>query len=739
MNRLATVALLVAALPGILQAQGDPQVGELLTPLARAMTAAEEQLALHETQAAESRYRSVLLEGWLLLGGLEVVEGDLARALEAYERAAASVADPRRPHTSLALVHLRRGDTDEAVRWLRRIVAMRPDDGKTRRLLAQALVAAGSPQEAVQELEEARAAADGDDPETTFALATGYLRLGKVEEADRLFARIADELPGAETQILIGRTYRDFRHFERARTALETALELDPKVRRGHYYLGTLELLSRGRDRLEPALDRFRRELELAPRDPMTHLYLGMALAESRRFEEALESLEIAARWEPTRLDALRFLGRSHLALDRPQPAVSALRRALELAEERGATPRQLAGIHYPLGTALRRLGAEEEATHHFAAAEETSTDLVEADRDRFTRFLDDATALEPQAGALPPPFEATAVSALDEPRRRDLRRRTETILARAYLNLGILQARNQRYVRAAELFERSEELDPGLPRLQYSLGAARFNAQRFAEAAEALDRALAEDPSNADLQRMLALALLNTESYERAAALLEDDPRRRVDPSLEYAYGLALVRSGGAERGEAVFDRLVSEHAEWPELHVLLGQAHAHQGDYPAARAALERALELDPQVAEAHETLGILLLRQGHLDEAESALRAELDLDENDARSRYHLAVVLDLSQRPDEAADELATVLRDRPDMADARYLLGKIRLAQGDPEAARLHLEAAMTLAPEDANIRYQLGQAYQRLGRVELAGRQFELYRDLKRRERSESP
>ena len=132
---------------------------------------------------------------------------------------------------------------------------------------------------------------------------------------------------------------------------------------------------------------------------------------------------------------------------------------------------------------------------------------------------------------------------AADQPRAT--RARVAAALARAHLNLGILQAQAGRFPQAAEFFETAATLEPDLPRLQYSLGVAYFNAQRFDKAAPALSRAFAAAPADADLRRMLAMAWLKAEAWEKAAELLRDDPRRDADPSLLYAYGLALVRSG--------------------------------------------------------------------------------------------------------------------------------------------------------------------------------------------------
>ena len=61
--------------------------------------------------------------------------------------------------------------------------------------------------------------------------------------------------------------------------------------------------------------------------------------------------------------------------------------------------------------------------------------------------------------------------------------------------------------------------------------------------------------------------------------------------------------------------------------------------------------------------------------------------------------------------------------------ARYLVGKILLAQGAAGEAVEHLEAAVRLAPKDANIHYQLAQAYQKLGRLDEAQKEFEMLHD----------
>jgi tetratricopeptide (TPR) repeat protein len=493
----------------VAEAGSEPAAG-----LDQAIAAAEASLREGERETAESHYRAVLLEGWLLMGALETVEERLAEARNAFRNASVSAVETRRALQSLALVQLAMGEAAPAVEILTRLAGRNPKDVQVRRLLAQALV------------------------------------------AERLSAR------GAE-----------------------------------------------------------------------------------------------AAGREPNR----------HQEPDRHQE-----------------------------------------------------------------------DALDPEAGktAVTPEIEAAALSPQE---RLTLKGRVRADLARTYLNLGVMQVQRERFARAAELFERAAAVDPEFPQVQYSLGVAHFNARQFDKAAGPLARALAANPQEAGLRRMLAMALFNTEVYGRAAELLRDDPERDADPSLQFAFGLALVRSDQAAEAEKVFARLLARHGDSAEVRVMLGQAHAQQGDFESAIESLTRALQLKADAAEANGTLGIIYLKQGRLAEAEQALQAELAGHAGDVKSQNALATVLDLEGRPEEALRLLRQLLKVKPDFANARYLLGKILLAQGAAPEAVENLEAAVRLTPEDANIHYQLGRAYQQLGRTEEARQEFEVFRQLKDKRRKSAP
>ena len=295
----------------------------------------------------------------------------------------------------------RRVSRREAVNLLTGLVARSPTAAQARRLLARALTAAGRPEEAVQELEEAHAAVP-DDLEIAFALGSGYLRLKKVEQAQPLFAQIIKERPIPQTHVLIGRTYRDFKEYGRARTELQAALRIDPAARRAHYYLGTLGLMSEGPGRLEEAIAEFRQELKVSPADPLVSLRLGIALMESRRPAEALPALDVAVRAPSPDLEAFHYLGPGPGGHGNGVGRRGLPRRALELVKGPPFDEVQRGSIHYNLALALRKLGENEQAAAEFAEAEQASARVAESARERLSRYLKEHPDSEPGSDADP-------------------------------------------------------------------------------------------------------------------------------------------------------------------------------------------------------------------------------------------------------------------------------------------------------------------------------------------------
>jgi predicted Zn-dependent protease len=117
--RLALVpGLALVGLSSLALAQLPEPTATVLLPMGEAKAA----LQAMELQVAESRYRSALLEGWLLMGALDVEEGDLESAKATYETSMTVAAESRRGKLALAAVYLKSGDPIESITLLRDII-----------------------------------------------------------------------------------------------------------------------------------------------------------------------------------------------------------------------------------------------------------------------------------------------------------------------------------------------------------------------------------------------------------------------------------------------------------------------------------------------------------------------------------------------------------------------------------------------------------------------------------------
>jgi tetratricopeptide (TPR) repeat protein len=661
------------------------------------LSAAENRLAAGELEAAERHYRVALFEGWLLVSRLERLAGDVAEARKALASASRFIPQEARAALALASAQLELGEAAQAAATLNDHGNKDATDVGTVRLHVRALAMAGQEDHAVQRLDQAVGAASGD-PEVAFVLATDYLWLRRVEAADRLLAQVVAYRPVAETHVLVGRAYRDMGEYDRARQQLQQALTKDPGVRRAHYYLGTLALTdpAAGVDRVETAIVEFREELRIENDDPLVLDQLGVALLEAGRPEEAVSTLERAARLEP-RATYFDHLGRAQLAVGRPAAAVESLRRALDLAGEYGEAYSELEVVHYRLGTALRTLGSvhEQEASRHFAEARRLAAHWTDTTR-RLTALETGPGGGSREAASLALSVETPPVAYGSPAKRRALEAHVRSGLARSYLNLGVIRMRLQQFAQAAELFEAASSVDPQFPGVQYALGVSRFNAGKFAQAFAPLAQAVAQDPGNPAPRRLLAMVSINGELYLEAIDLLQNDPDLKTDPAIAMALGIALAHGDRSTEAEAIFVRLLREHGPSAAFFVGLGRALAYQGRFEPATEAVSKALALDPRVPEGRSVLGFIQLRTGRLAEAEESLRAELVA----------------------------------HPDQVVSQRLLGAVLQARGRSEEATALLRAIVDAWPDTPGARLRLSEAYTKLGKTELAKEQMEAYRRL---------
>jgi protein O-GlcNAc transferase len=194
------------------------------------------------------------------------------------------------------------GNFDEAVRWLRQAIAIDPEKVAAHISLGQVLLLQQKPQEAVSEFERAA-----------------------VLKPD-----------SAQTLLDLGSAYEAAHHLDSAEESYRKALELDPKLDKAHYRLGTL--LARTGRREEGAKHiglyqaAFQKEQEAALRGGSRRAELNLGWVELRdgRAERALEQFD---RY-PNDPEALQGAAKALFQLGRDADALQKYERAVALAPD---------------------------------------------------------------------------------------------------------------------------------------------------------------------------------------------------------------------------------------------------------------------------------------------------------------------------------------------------------------------------------------------------------------------
>ena len=130
-------------------------------------------------------------------------------------------------------------------------------------------------------------------------LQLGHLceEFGDIDEALLHYEIVVEEAPDNVSHLaVLGIAYLNALRYEKARTTLERALELDPDLSDVRHAMGVIFM--RGSD-YEAALEHLERSCALKPRDPKARVNLATTLGNLNRHDEALEHVEKALKHAP--------------------------------------------------------------------------------------------------------------------------------------------------------------------------------------------------------------------------------------------------------------------------------------------------------------------------------------------------------------------------------------------------------------------------------------------------------
>jgi tetratricopeptide (TPR) repeat protein len=682
------------------RATDDP--GEALR---RQFDAAKSSLATGDLPKAEGSYRQTIALGLRQLANLSISEERFEEATRLFGEALKLTPSDADLQVDASVAWFRRGDPAKAAELVQAVLALHPENARAHNVLGRIALFRGDAEESISELK--KAVDLQHDFETSYFLGVAYLKAKRVPEASALFKELESSMgDSAALHVLFGRAYL-LTHFPpSAVEEFRKAIQLDPRYPRAHSFLGYASLESYGESFYPQARKLFEQELLIQPDDYLTLLLLGITTTSLRDYPAAETALLHSTRLRPDGASPYLYLGETYTATKRLKQAVEALEKYISLMRDPGETTRDLSRAYYLLGQDLLRLGRMDEA----------KLALANSQRHREAKFRYDVQHIfdeKPSTdGTDSRPTER--IAGLLESGAPDENKSTETMLQ------GGLP---ENTTSTAQPPVRSPASEPKAAK-QYrafvseilassynDLGVMRAKNSEFAAAAEFFKQAAAWNPSLPGLDRNWGLASYRADLYPDAIPPLERQLAAHPDDNfVRQLLGMSYYLAENFSKTAEVFHPFLKAPPDDPALLFAWGTAlvRIHQSD--AAMQIFRRLLEQNANNPDVHLLLGQAHAQQEDYPSALAELRTAMQLDPRLPDAHYYTGLVHLHQSEFELAAQEFRAELQLRPSDPITTYHLGYTLLAQGHPADAVPLFRDVIKALPRYEFAHFELGRA-----------------------------
>jgi tetratricopeptide (TPR) repeat protein len=189
---------------------------------------------------------------------------------------------------------------------------------------------------------------------------------------------------------------------------------------------------------------------------------------------------------------------------------------------------------------------------------------------------------------------------------------------------------------------------------------------------------------------------------------------------------GVAYQGMGQDDLAIARFRRSLELAPDVENSALLAAELLSKKGLNSEAAATLERFAARNPKTVDTWAQLGRLHAKLGNPARALACWTRVRQLNPDYPMIDSMLAQAMLASDKPDraEVLRLLARAKQKTPEDADVFAAEGKVLAQSGRYTEAAAAFETAIRLRPLEANLYYQLGQVYRKMGRTDLARKQF---------------
>jgi tetratricopeptide (TPR) repeat protein len=666
------------------------------------------------------------LEGMLLQGRLELLQGQTAQAINDLERLANVFPKVPVVHYQLALAHLANNENDKAVGNLNQALNLDPKYADAILLLAEIQIRNGNVAPAIVSLQQLTQQQPQIVP-ARLLLADGYRAQGSLDSAVQIYRDLEKAYPkDPQLPLLLGTTLLQQKKNAGARAEFDQALKLAPDYLPALEQAVNLDLMEK---QYANAQQRVQQQIGQNPKTAVLQLLLANVLVVRGDTNQAESALLKAIELQPDAQQPYLMLARLYTAANQNQKALADLQAAL------AKNPKD--------ASALLLMGMTYNAEKNYKDA-----------RDAYEKLL----VLVPNSGVALNNLAwlyAENLGDLDKGYQLAQKARDQAPADPATADtLGWILYQKGQYSSALSLLRESAAKLYGMPEVQFHLGMTCYMMGDEANARTAFQRALQlnkDFPQRNECDQCLAMLAIDAKTAGAdTRAWLEKRVASQPNDSLALMRLAAIYqRDGTVDKAIATYEAALQANPQNAAALVNLARLYAPQdpqkainlakaaykltpndpllthilghlafltGDYKWSLSLLQLTAQVQPQNPEVLYDLGEAYYSAGRVPDARTAMQNALQTGAAFSRTNeaQRFLAMTGLADKPAQALaaqSQVEAILKSTPDYVPALMVKAAIAEQKPDLATAGRTYENVLSHYPDFAPAQKQLAILY----------------------------
>lgn len=248
--------------------------------------------------------------------------------------------------------------------------------------------------------------------------------------------------------------------------------------------------------------------------------------------------------------------------------------------------------------------------------------------------------------------------------------------------NLGLVYFEQNEFEKAENVLKEIILDNPDNAKAQNNLGNFYFKIRNFEEAANYYRKAV-ESENNPDFQYNLALCYLKMDYYESAFQAY-NMVLQKIPDHLNSMIGLGIIATKvkSFEKAEKIFNDLMQQFNNEPEIFFNLGFCYEEQGKYRLALDFYQKYLDLFPGSMPGEIRSAYVLSKLGKIEEARQLYNKHLSGNDEKELAFIEMGYMKLRSGNVNDALSFFSDALNVKPDSIDLHYGKAHCQLLLGD---------------------------------------------------------